>query len=639
MPKVEGVPIFEENNNNNRWSLSQKIRNFLKAEKSDLAGRMKTLHEVENIYKYLFKPPTSTGMLIVDRDLIYDYFIDKFWRHLKERKTEISKRLEKNLKTEIGQNLSCKNNDFEKYVSGVSKYFLGEGERYECHIDLPTLKEYFENSAIFLKVKADKKDVYDELAKSKSDDGLYCFLRLQISIRIEDRVLELIRPDIKNLIDCYEKVASVICHIVGLPDPDNPIEEEENFITDFISLIVEFGHRIVKVDRSIDLKSLFNKFVELEPSIYLTEKYRDHILHTIMVTILGHILLESKLEDGKTTLAKLMVEIYETSPKKPNIKNEEEVKKAWFIAALIHDIGYGIKILDSIEHYLTPPSLSEPFGVFLNSIDNIIRKEAEKYDAKIVTRKPHGLVSALFLASLRDYKGWKELPFVKIAERTVVKHDSEDTVNFWDDPLPFLLIFVDEIQEFSRPNISRELLIKKILYEIHAEGYVKEIKSPVPISKLSINLERSGDFCYKLPSALKITLSIPQEEVANKEFEKFIKNVPTFFIGMWLGKLYVLKRLSLGTNQGEHKHANVKAIEEIAITLEVPNRNNIEKFEAISDFGYWNIKQWKEDAKVVLEPDGSVERFIFNIGKTPVELPKYFIPQEANQQFYNPGHL
>lgn len=231
-----------------------------------------------------------------------------------------------------------------------------------------------------------------------------------------------------------------------------------------------------------------------EPVLLLNPRYRDHFLHQLHVFLLGCCIID---------------EMYHDEPIQAfNKKNSNRIEDIWLLASTYHDYNYNIQnynewiaaffkkslFLDSNpsalnldqcyvkeDYMFKTKDLCDSFG--LKKVDRTVLLFF--YD-KIINKKNHGMLGALSLLKLFDQKSFAKAKIKKKgliqAARAIALHDEDiwkrfsgidegiapggrgsDEVDrsfckknvlkhlhFRDDPVSFLLIFCDTIQEWGR---------------------------------------------------------------------------------------------------------------------------------------------------------------------------------------------
>ena len=261
----------------------------------------------------------------------------------------------------------------------------------------------------------------------------------------------------------------------------------------------------VAIERGIDSEGilyLIQSLPDLESFLYSTSAgkyYRDHTEHQLRVAVLGDFLLEQDLGSG--TLLNHVSDLVE-------IDKELIKEKVWWVMGLIHDIGYPLqKMSTSINYSLLNQILKcypmldldvVPFEInisskntkpYLDFITEGLSKEAQKliklglrtnldsipippvqhfqssekghpeFKFESEVELDHGVVGALsLLKSLGTPEEIKENRdelegYIKAAQ-AIALHNFKDQLPdyvFDNNPLAFLLVLTDEMQEWGRP--------------------------------------------------------------------------------------------------------------------------------------------------------------------------------------------
>ncbi|HUT82971.1 MAG TPA: hypothetical protein VMZ29_17375 [Candidatus Bathyarchaeia archaeon] len=247
---------------------------------------------------------------------------------------------------------------------------------------------------------------------------------------------------------------------------------------------------------------LIQSLPDLESFLYSTSAgkyYRDHTEHQLRVAVLGDFLLEQDLGQGQ-----LLSHIADLSGLDKN-KLKDQI---WWVTGLIHDIGYPLqKITKAINYSLLNQILKcypmldmdvIPFEINLNSknlepylqlLEEGLSKKAKElirfgsgyeYNNKIISnvehfegtidghrvyqqgsqiQLDHGVIGALSLlrsiGTPEEIKTNRDelLGYIKAAQAIAI-HNFKDQLSdytFDNNPLAFLLILIDEMQEWGRP--------------------------------------------------------------------------------------------------------------------------------------------------------------------------------------------
>lgn len=221
--------------------------------------------------------------------------------------------------------------------------------------------------------------------------------------------------------------------------------------------VSQYGHEVLGIEPRIDLQSHLLQCARTEPELHvLKEYYRDHFFHCLEVCFLGHFLLELNI-NGEPLYKKVGGIL--------NLAEKIDVFRLWYLAALLHDIGYLMDALKATNEALEFFRNSGAVKHFTDEVKEAVQALSQKIDDEklsdyVAEDKPgedHGVVSALHLEALlkniiRD-KGKKDIKYYQPAIRAIATHNSrKHTVSFRKEPLGFLLILCDTIQEWVRPS-------------------------------------------------------------------------------------------------------------------------------------------------------------------------------------------
>lgn len=218
-------------------------------------------------------------------------------------------------------------------------------------------------------------------------------------------------------------------------------------------LVCEFGHDGLGIDRRIDLEKHLGLAAMEQPALFgLKRFYRDHLNHVIQVCLTGWLLLETRTSDG------LMM--WQNIGKWMKTTSLGHVLKQWFVASLLHDIGYVVEV---------GKGWSKLLDLFQNSsfakVKENLNEGLEQLTSKALTQKEwgyqekdkpgedHGVVSAIHVAEWLETLGKDLDPGVftpGILAMCHHNHHRPDIV-FRNEPLTAWLVLCDELQEWDRP--------------------------------------------------------------------------------------------------------------------------------------------------------------------------------------------
>lgn len=308
------------------------------------------------------------------------------------------------------------------------------------------------------------------------------------------------------------------------------------------------------------LRRLLFRLRTLEDIIILTKCelggkfYRDHLLHTIRVTLLASVLASAL-----------------------NFPNEKV--KAALVAGLFHDLGYSIATAQSVTSTLAS-ALNECYVRFNLTPGKVFATANLRSDLKRIfgheklvelllekaKQMNHAIIGALeFLAlfDVNDYPKW-----LKETAQAIAIHDPdiETSVSFTEYPLAFTLIIADELQEWGRPIGSCPTVALDRLTDIHFSD--KKIAATFDFTELGKQKAIEPAFAplmqfpskQKNLSRLKFDGSAPMLELKFKlpSYNLEIAHIAKFMstIDVFVGELRDNFKVSDGLRQLWHETSN-----------------------------------------------------------------------------------
>jgi len=217
----------------------------------------------------------------------------------------------------------------------------------------------------------------------------------------------------------------------------------------------QYAYQVLGVDPRLHLASHMRQGARGEPSLHMMKEfYRDHFFHTIEVCFLGHLL----------TLAQPT-----TGEKKTAFPMNNKLLGQWYLAALLHDIGYAVDICKSLKDWLD----FFVSGSVLNTLGKDIAKMLKKVETldgfedfykkynfgkEDKPHEDHGLMGAHHLQKLIDDLNTKKrlTNDTKKAIEAIAKHNCQSIRVTYkkEQPLSALLILCDMLQTWHRPQFT-----------------------------------------------------------------------------------------------------------------------------------------------------------------------------------------
>jgi hypothetical protein len=255
---------------------------------------------------------------------------------------------------------------------------------------------------------------------------------------------------------------------------DQPLDEK--CIRGFIWFVSQYCHQELDIPARIDIQHHLLMIARGEPSLHsLKPFYRDHFFHALEVCFLGHYILDLKINDTQY--------FWEIVAQRLQISNKSTAKKIvlklWYLASLLHDIGYWVDIQKSVQELLiffqNSPLLKEFQNNLLKNItwlsQQISNGEIFNYNECDKPGEDHGVISAYHVLELLkriadDDKTINVIDYYPAINAILLHNSRKHIVSFNNNPLAFLLIICDSIQEWNRPKLNYSTAPLNILSKI-----------------------------------------------------------------------------------------------------------------------------------------------------------------------------
>lgn len=331
--------------------------------------------------------------------------------------------------------------------------------------------------------------------------------------------------------------SQIILYLKG----DLPISND--IIEALVWAVSRYGHEELNIEPRIDLQSHLLQCARTEPELHvLKEYYRDHFFHCLEVCFLGQFLLELHIK-GQPLWSRVAAIL--------GLREKFEVLKLWYLAALLHDIGYLLDALKATNEALEFFKNSGAVKRFTDDVKKALDALSERIDdemfcdyaAKDKPGEDHGVISALhleaLLKSIADDKDKVKMEYYQPAIRAIATHNSrKHTISFAKEPLGFLLILCDTIQEWVRPRLIYSTApVQMLTWLMGRSSETKELLGP--FRKLIIhNIVRDGPNYKLLPlnGELRLCCTMEYGDGINKNSGVF---------NLWLDASCNLQRLDM----------------------------------------------------------------------------------------------
>ncbi len=328
--------------------------------------------------------------------------------------------------------------------------------------------------------------------------------------------------------------------------------EPEKYRKDYQNLVHESYSYFIndaEFEGKESIKALIKSSTNIDVASYLMEKWhRDHYLHQFNVAALGEFFFSVFTRKGQTLLSEIDILL-------PKL-GKDEIKYAWWTASLLHDHAYPIEnliklfyklqnlekiydidnfsksIFDAIE------STSTLSGYFVKFFEKCIHEQAsyrklifndlDKFGKNIFeilhinTEFDHfdhahlGIINICSIIGINNTDSAKSIfsripPWLILALKAILMHHGEKAIALSENPMAFLLILCDELQEWTRRQIY------------HSNGQDRFTHS---IIKTTLGLRKHKDD-FSFPKDLDICFICSNQEKLkriNWDYDTFLYN-------------------------------------------------------------------------------------------------------------------
>lgn len=252
--------------------------------------------------------------------------------------------------------------------------------------------------------------------------------------------------------------------------------------------ISNYAYNYLKVDRRLHLKSHIRHGARGEPSLHMMKKfYRDHFFHTVEVCFLGHAILLSRPKDRTLKSA---------------FKNSKSIIREWYIASLLHDIGYAVDICNSLKDWLgffvsdsllkLSKGITKALEEIKNTDDFINFYQNQGFKNEDKPWEDHGLIGADHLQSLvNDLIKKGRIHRIDKAIEAIAKHNCHNVdIVYENDNLASLLVLCDSLQVWLRPQFTEFSMGPSCLMAL----LLNRQKYKYPAQKVNANLVTNLSF-------------------------------------------------------------------------------------------------------------------------------------------------
>lgn len=278
--------------------------------------------------------------------------------------------------------------------------------------------------------------------------------------------------------------------------------------------------RKIKLDARFEIKEWLEHLLERELFLSITKKrHRDHLLHACRIALLGERILLGKITyDGDKEFRLLdlvrellkkqedtqkLLDIYEVDTA-DNEALDEKILQVWYIAALFHDVGFIYEAFTeawrNLQVLIQFPNFKEMYldveKVLLNFKKGFSVSEVRAEHKSEFTREfDHSKIGACLISNLLSESNL----ICDMAAFITDHHSSNETLEFSKRPLSFLLVLLDEIQEWQRPVLGRKIHDQILSEKIsNLSPFIEYPKVDPELESISLSSDSKVDFEIKM---------------------------------------------------------------------------------------------------------------------------------------------
>lgn len=260
-------------------------------------------------------------------------------------------------------------------------------------------------------------------------------------------------PSDEELLVALSNIARLVHHIIG----GVPIHSKT--IQAYIWALSGYAHKVLKLPACFDLQRHLTLAEREEPALHgLRRFYRNHFFHATEVCLFGQFLLELKV--GADPLWRKVSDTH------PPGSTKNDVMKLWFLAALLHDIGYAVDIAKGTADLFRMLGKADIHRDFIDGFTRTIEEVSDKlakegFQNYVSSDNPgadHGVIGARHLEGLTKRIASEDCKVnhdeYEPAIRAIAWHNSKKhPISFANHSLAFLLVLCDTLQEWRRPAL------------------------------------------------------------------------------------------------------------------------------------------------------------------------------------------
>jgi len=486
---------------------NEKIKQDPKTLGSFLVFRLVSLYKGRELWEWDIIGISLLDLFeLIKKELLKPKTLKEIENFLKDLKEELNK-VNSNLKKLVSHLKERNNKSLKKFIFKNSIRKLKEETEFLKGYDINFLPMKMLGIVPLTEVKERLKEIREEI-KDVNIDWLNDVEKIidlidQINVKLFDRGLINDNTLCAYTFQKYQNIFSKNKQTTKFNKDEGISKKAETFITIINDLQEYYG-----IDIGAKIEETLNELANIEPLMYWRiKRYRDHLFHSCRIALLGLWLLDQKVRwdnrcpcpkncgqkparKSKPSIRKIRDYVEELLPKEIicSITDKEKVptlerasiydydrnysyllkgpkkkyliEKIWLLASLKHDIGYSFTYLkelyDKVKLMQDDPSYSineirKQLDAIFSKIFDTVRTHATSIDSSLYDLRskkiPHGAIGAFHVRHLMEDEYIREM-----AARAISRHDDDTReVCFAKEPLSYILILLDELQEWGRP--------------------------------------------------------------------------------------------------------------------------------------------------------------------------------------------
>jgi len=255
-----------------------------------------------------------------------------------------------------------------------------------------------------------------------------------------------------------------------------PRTAETDTVDKLIYILAEYANERMGLDMRIDIEGQLQALYASEALHYVTkEHYRDHLMHAVNVCILGLLLLRATSPGAPSLVERIAASAPPYHEMTPLGDAVARVYRDWMAASLLHDVGYRFELYNqllsggqptrsaAIQQFESQLALAARENILALNDAALQRIRVDFQRGKI----NHGVVGCIELVSIiekaRDLNLQDYIPSLNAIAR---HHLFTEEIRVDAEPITWLLVLCDELQEWGRPRVRPARFSKAVATQL-----------------------------------------------------------------------------------------------------------------------------------------------------------------------------